>query len=118
MKLPSVNIAGSALLLLLGSLPSVTASAAAVGPGKRDNDELGTARASTSAPRPQIHTLPSLREQAVLVDGWTAERAAGIPDMLARRGVDAWIVSLFVFVSVMTRRKGVAPFRYITMFKC
>ncbi|KAI0010776.1 hypothetical protein F4779DRAFT_576059 [Xylariaceae sp. FL0662B] len=42
---------------------------------------------------PQIQTLPSLREQAVLVDAWTEERKTLIPGILQKYGVDAWLIS-------------------------
>ncbi|KXJ89510.1 xaa-Pro aminopeptidase family enzyme [Microdochium bolleyi] len=75
-------VAATAALLGLATTATVVAGA-----------DASRARATRSAPRPQIHTLPPLREQAALVDGWTAERAARIPDMLERRGVDAWVLS-------------------------
>lgn len=53
-----------------------------------------TAGAATSpAKTPQIQTLPSLREQASIVDGWTEERKALIPGLLRKYGVDAWLMS-------------------------
>lgn len=42
--------------------------------------------------RPQIQTLPPLREQAKIVDAWTEERKLQIPDILRKYSVDAWIV--------------------------
>ncbi|KUI63573.1 hypothetical protein VM1G_10305 [Cytospora mali] len=45
------------------------------------------------ARRPQIQTLPALREQAKIVDAWTEERKNLIPDILRKYGVDAWIIS-------------------------
>lgn len=42
---------------------------------------------------PQIHHLPSLREQAAIQDGWREERLANIPAILQKHGVDAWLVS-------------------------
>jgi hypothetical protein len=39
------------------------------------------------------HTLPSIREQASLVDGWTNSRRARIPRLLEQYGVDAWLFS-------------------------
>lgn len=41
---------------------------------------------------PQYQTLPSLRDQARIVDGWTDERKALIPGILRKYGVDAWLV--------------------------
>ncbi|KAI2615339.1 hypothetical protein GGR54DRAFT_297189 [Hypoxylon sp. NC1633] len=49
----------------------------------------GTAPGKTS----QFQTLPSLREQAELLDGWTEERKALIPGLLRKYGVDAWLMS-------------------------
>lgn len=43
---------------------------------------------------PVIQTLPGLREQAKIVDAWTAEREALIPDILRKYNVDAWLVRL------------------------
>lgn len=52
-----------------------------------------TAGAATNpAKTPQSQTLPSLREQARIVDGWTEERKALIPGLLRKYGVDAWLV--------------------------
>lgn len=51
---------------------------------------VGTAPGKT----PQFQALPSLREQAELVDGWTEERKALIPGLLRKYGVDAWLVCL------------------------
>ncbi|KAI1102436.1 hypothetical protein F4804DRAFT_313075 [Jackrogersella minutella] len=42
---------------------------------------------------PQFQTLPSLREQAELLDGWTEERKALIPGLLRKYGIDAWLMS-------------------------
>ncbi|KAK8070373.1 hypothetical protein PG997_010576 [Apiospora hydei] len=42
---------------------------------------------------PQFQTLPSLREQAKIVNGWTDERKALIPGILRKYGVDAWLIS-------------------------
>ncbi|KAI0101097.1 hypothetical protein F4814DRAFT_105614 [Daldinia grandis] len=42
---------------------------------------------------PQVQVLPSLREQAKLLDGWTEERKALIPGLLRKYGVDAWLMS-------------------------
>lgn len=49
---------------------------------------VGTAPGKT----PQFQALPSLREQADLVDGWTEERKALIPGLLRKYGIDAWLV--------------------------
>ncbi|XDG08112.1 hypothetical protein ABKA04_007727 [Annulohypoxylon sp. FPYF3050] len=50
---------------------------------------VGTAPGKT----PQFQALPSLREQADLVDGWTEERKALIPGLLRKYGIDAWLMS-------------------------
>ncbi|KAK6856366.1 hypothetical protein PG995_006553 [Apiospora arundinis] len=42
---------------------------------------------------PQFQTLPTLRDQAKIVDGWTDERKALIPSILRKYGVDAWLIS-------------------------
>ncbi|KAK8023523.1 xaa-Pro aminopeptidase family enzyme [Apiospora rasikravindrae] len=42
---------------------------------------------------PQSQTLPSLRDQAQIVDGWTDERKALIPGILRKYGVGAWLIS-------------------------
>ena len=36
--------------------------------------------------------LPSLREQALILDGWRDERLANVPSLLARNNVDVWLV--------------------------
>ncbi|KAI0839396.1 hypothetical protein F5Y06DRAFT_265346 [Hypoxylon sp. FL0890] len=43
--------------------------------------------------KPQFQILPSLREQAELVDGWTEERKAMIPGLLRKYDIDAWLMS-------------------------
>jgi hypothetical protein len=42
---------------------------------------------------PQSQTLPSLRDQATIIDGWTGERKALIPEILRKYGIDAWLIS-------------------------
>ncbi|KAI1827626.1 xaa-Pro aminopeptidase family enzyme [Xylaria intraflava] len=42
---------------------------------------------------PRVQTLPSLRDQAELVNSWTEERKALIPGLLRKYGVDAWLMS-------------------------
>ena len=37
--------------------------------------------------------LPSLREQAAILDGWRDERVANIPALLTKYRIDAWLVS-------------------------
>lgn len=49
--------------------------------------------ASNGANSPRIHTLPTLREQAKIVNSWTEERKALIPSILAKYNVDAWLIS-------------------------
>lgn len=50
--------------------------------------------------KPQVQMLPSLREQARIVDAWTEERKALIPGILQKYGIDAWLVRLvFPFAS-------------------
>lgn len=41
---------------------------------------------------PEYFTLPPLREQLTIQDGWTKERRDGIPRILEKYGVDAWLV--------------------------
>jgi hypothetical protein len=44
---------------------------------------------------PQIHPLPSLREQAVEQQAWLSKRLTGVlPEILRRHGVDMWILSM------------------------
>lgn len=38
--------------------------------------------------------LPSLREQASILDGWRDERLANVPALLRKYSVDAWLVRL------------------------
>ena len=40
----------------------------------------------------KYHSLPSLKEQAELYNGWRSERIANIPYILQKHGVDAWLV--------------------------
>ncbi|GAP86661.2 putative xaa-Pro aminopeptidase family enzyme [Rosellinia necatrix] len=42
---------------------------------------------------PQFQTLPSLQEQADIVNAWTEDRKALIPGLLRKHGVDAWLMS-------------------------
>ncbi|KAI0172938.1 hypothetical protein GGR52DRAFT_546784 [Hypoxylon sp. FL1284] len=49
----------------------------------------GTAPGKT----PKFQALPSLREQADLLDGWTQVRKASIPELLRKYGIDAWLMS-------------------------
>ncbi|KAI3334534.1 xaa-Pro aminopeptidase family enzyme [Ustulina deusta] len=42
---------------------------------------------------PQLQTLPSLQEQADIVNSWTEERKALVPGLLRKYGVDAWLMS-------------------------
>ncbi|KAK4457161.1 hypothetical protein QBC42DRAFT_319699 [Cladorrhinum samala] len=42
---------------------------------------------------PEYQPLPPLRQQAAIQDAWTAERKAGIPSILQKYNVDAWIIS-------------------------
>ncbi|KAF7792897.1 hypothetical protein EIP86_003998 [Pleurotus ostreatoroseus] len=39
------------------------------------------------------YTLPPLREQAAILNGWRDERVAHIPHILRKHGVDAWLMS-------------------------
>ncbi|KAL2060952.1 hypothetical protein VTL71DRAFT_9004 [Oculimacula yallundae] len=41
----------------------------------------------------QYHTLPSLRDSARIQDAWTKERIEGIPRILRKWGVDAWLMT-------------------------
>lgn len=44
---------------------------------------------------PQVHPLPSLREQAVEQQAWLAKRLTEVmPEILRRHGVDMWILSM------------------------
>ncbi|CAJ2503415.1 Uu.00g108090.m01.CDS01 [Anthostomella pinea] len=53
----------------------------------------GCVSAAGARKTPQIQTLPSLREQAKVIDGWTEERLELIPGLLRKYGVDAWLMS-------------------------
>ncbi|KAG8160855.1 hypothetical protein KVR01_009119 [Diaporthe batatas] len=57
---------------------------------------LAVGALADAARKPQIQTLPSLREQARIVDAWTEERKALIPGILQKYGIDAWLVSLAI----------------------
>lgn len=44
---------------------------------------------------PRVHPLPSLREQAAIRQGWLEDRLEHVlPELLARHGVDMWILSM------------------------
>lgn len=49
--------------------------------------------AANHPPSPAYQTLPSLREQASLIDTWTSIRRSNIPSILSSRNVSAWLVS-------------------------
>ncbi|PSS05282.1 putative lipo protein [Coniella lustricola] len=53
----------------------------------------GSNASADATKSPQYQALPSLREQASLLDGWTAERKALIPGILSKYNVDAWLMS-------------------------
>lgn len=55
-----------------------------------------------AAKTPQYQLLPSLREQADIVDAWTEERKALIPGLLRKYGVDAWLVCITYLTSTHT----------------
>lgn len=55
--------------------------------------------AADASKTPQLQTLPPLREQAEIVDGWTAKRKALIPSILRKYNVDAWLVRLIMSMS-------------------
>lgn len=78
------------LKLLLSYLINTTAVLTAV------HAHTGTAPGKA----PQFQTLPSLREQAGLLDAWTDERKALIPGLLRKYNVDAWLVRLFPSLSL------------------
>ena len=40
----------------------------------------------------RYQTLPSLREQAEILDGWRRERLEGLPGLMRKYGVGAWLV--------------------------
>ncbi|KAI3317360.1 putative lipoprotein [Xylariaceae sp. AK1471] len=52
-----------------------------------------TIAVGVSKKTPQVQTLPSLHEQADLINSWTEERKALIPGLLRKYGVDAWLMS-------------------------
>jgi hypothetical protein len=81
--------AALATLFLLGS--SITPCVAAPA-----STTFTTQKPLQAQPEPpySYHALPSLREQASIVDGWTAARRARIPRLLESYGVDAWILSM------------------------
>jgi hypothetical protein len=43
---------------------------------------------------PTYHSLPSLRDQAIIQDGWLSQRLLNIPSILKKYNVDAWLVSI------------------------
>ena len=44
--------------------------------------------------RAQYRQLPSLREQARILDGWRDERLARLPQLLHKYKLDAWLVGI------------------------
>jgi len=58
---------------------------------------------NTSDRQPKYYTLPSLREQAAIQDAWTKERRAGIPKILQKYAVDAWLVCFSTLTSLQHR---------------
>lgn len=42
---------------------------------------------------PSVQTLPPLREQASLINGWVAKRKKLIPEILRHYDAEAWLVS-------------------------
>ena len=52
---------------------------------------VGTAQLHPSTPA-RYRTLPSLREQATILDGWRDERLENIPSLLNKYNIDAWLV--------------------------
>ena len=56
---------------------------------------LATTETDQSWPHlPRYYTLPALRDQADIQDGWLKERKENIPNILQSYGVDAWLVRL------------------------
>ncbi len=56
---------------------------------------VATVEADQSWPHlPRYQTLPPLREQAEIQNGWLKERRENIPNILRKYGVDAWLVRL------------------------
>ncbi len=54
---------------------------------------LATTETDASWPHlPRYETLPPLREQADIQNGWLKERWDNIPSILQKYGVDAWLV--------------------------
>ena len=43
----------------------------------------------------RYQTLPSLREQAQILDNWRDKRLQALPDLMKKYNVDAWLVSDF-----------------------
>lgn len=74
---------------------SVTRLVAVVGLGLAVSAPVAGASADASK-SPQFQTLPPLREQADIVDGWTEKRKALIPGILRKYNVDAWLVRLIL----------------------
>ncbi|KAJ4422913.1 hypothetical protein N0V82_002440 [Gnomoniopsis sp. IMI 355080] len=70
----------------------VTSLAAVVGLTLTVSAPVAGASADASK-SPQFQTLPPLREQADIVDGWTKKRKALIPGILRKYNVDAWLIS-------------------------
>lgn len=56
---------------------------------------ITNAQLHPSAPARYV-PLPSLRDQAAIVDNWRDERLAKIPGLLNKYNIDAWLVSLFM----------------------
>lgn len=62
---------------------------------------------------PQFQTLPPLREQAEIVDGWTKKRKSLIPGILRKYHVDAWLVRLILSPAVVSSVQGSTVRRHL-----
>ena len=74
---------------------------------------LATTETDASWPHlPRYMTLPPLREQADIQNGWLKERWDNIPSILQKYGVDAWLVgSRALFSLRKVGRRGPARSR-------
>ncbi len=79
---------------------------------------LATTETDASWPHlPRYETLPPLREQADIQNGWLKERWENIPSILQKYGVDAWLVRSLASLSLCKDGQGPALSRSrLTMF--
>lgn len=88
----SVHVANSATLVFFSIMRGLSAKLIVAAYMCLAGGTLAGGTLADATKRPEVQILPSLREQAQIVDAWTDERKALIPGILRKYGVDAWLV--------------------------